>query len=107
VKISRAIVLSSAAGVAIYVAISVAIGASTGWGKVAAELGRFSFCAAAWGFALAAANHLLRFAKWEHYLRRPGVRIAVGYSLRIFLSRFSLTVTPGKVGAVRRGVELP
>jgi uncharacterized protein (TIRG00374 family) len=101
-SISRAIVLSAAAGVAVYVAIA----AYTGWGKVAAELRQFSFRAAALGFALAAANYLLRFGKWELYLRRLGVRIPLGDSLKIFLSGFSLTVTPGKVGEVLKAYLL-
>ena len=101
-KVSRAIVLSAATGVAVYIVIA----AYTGWGKVASELARFSWRAAAIGFALAAANYLLRFAKWELYLRRLGVRIPLGHSLQIFLSGFSLTVTPGKVGEVLKAYLL-
>jgi uncharacterized protein (TIRG00374 family) len=102
VKISRAIVLSAAAGVAVYIAIA----AYTGWGNVAAELRLFSWQTAAIACALAAANYLLRFAKWELYLRRLGVRIPLSHSLQIFLSGFSLTVTPGKVGEVLKAYLL-
>jgi glycosyltransferase 2 family protein len=101
-KLGRAIVLSAAFGVAVYIAIA----AYTGWGKVAAELAHFSWAAAGAGFALAAANYLLRFGKWELYLRRLGVRIPLFDSLRIFLSGFSLTVTPGKVGEVLKAYLL-
>lgn len=101
-KISRAIVLSAAAGVAVYIVIA----AYTGWGKVAAELAQFAWRAAALGLALAATNYLLRFGKWELYLRRLGVRIPLSDSLKIFLSGFSLTVTPGKVGEVLKAYLL-
>ena len=43
---------------------------------------------AALGFALAATNYLLRFGKWELYLRRLEVRIPLSDSLKIFLSGF-------------------
>jgi uncharacterized protein (TIRG00374 family) len=101
-SISRAIIISAAAGVAIYIAIA----AYTGWGEVASELSHFSWTMAGLGFALAALNYLLRFAKWELYLRRLDVKIPLGDSLKIFLSGFALTVTPGKVGEVLKAYLL-
>src|SRR5207249_4789587 len=53
-----------------------------------------------------AINYLLRFLKWELYLRRLGVRIPLSDSFLIFLSGFSLTVTPGKVGEVLKSYLL-
>ncbi len=101
-SIGRAIVFSAAAGVAVYIGIA----AYTGWSKVGAELAHFSWSAAAIGFALAATNYLLRFCKWELYLRRLEVRIPLSDSFWIFLSGFSLTVTPGKVGEVLKAYLL-
>ena len=44
-------------------------------------------------------NYALRFAKWHFYLHLVGVRnIRWPQSLLIFLSGFSMTVTPGKAG---------
>src|SRR5260370_560835 len=82
------------------------IAAYTGWGKVASALTQFSWGAAGIAFALAATDYLLRFAKWELYLRRLGVRIPTAHSLQIFLSGFALTVTPGKVGEVLKSYLL-
>ncbi len=101
-KLSRALTVSAAAGAAVYVGFA----AWAGWHKVGAALARFSWTMAAAGFALASANYLFRFAKWEYFLRRLGVRIPTGRSLAIFLAGFSLTVTPGKVGEVLKSYLL-
>jgi uncharacterized membrane protein YbhN (UPF0104 family) len=102
VKLSRALTLSAAAGAAVYLAIA----AYTGAAKVGDSLARYAWSTAALALALASANYLLRFAKWELYLRRLGVRIPLGDSLRIFLAGFSLTVTPGKIGEVLKAYLL-
>ena len=44
-------------------------------------------------------NYGLRFVKWHYYLRVVGIRrLSIRRSLLVFLSGFSMTVTPGKVG---------
>ncbi|CAN5784463.1 lysylphosphatidylglycerol synthase transmembrane domain-containing protein [soil metagenome] len=44
-------------------------------------------------------NYALRFLKWQYYLRRVGVRdLPTGVSALIFVSGFSMAMTPGKVG---------
>ena len=55
--------------------------------------------------ALTLGNYALRFAKWEVYLRRIGVpRLGLGTSAAIFLAGFSMSLTPGKVGEVVKGL---
>lgn len=49
---------------------------------------------------LSIANYLIRFLKWERYRRLLGIRIPVGTSFLIYLSGFSMGVTPGKMGEV-------
>ena len=64
--------------------------------------------------SLSMANYLLRFLKWQYFLRRVGVRIGAWESLRIFLAGFSMTVSPGKLGELlkchllkeRRGIPV-
>jgi uncharacterized membrane protein YbhN (UPF0104 family) len=101
-SLSRALVLSVAGGAAVYVAFACWSGAR----DVGDELAAFHGPAALVALGLAALNYGLRFAKWELYLRRLGVRIPLGDSLKIFLSGFSLTVTPGKVGEVLKSYLL-
>jgi uncharacterized protein (TIRG00374 family) len=86
--------LGVAGGALFYVAFA----CWSGLPKVASALGTFSWSTAVGALALASLNYLLRFIKWELYLRQLGVRITPRKSLAIFLSGFSLTVTPGKAG---------
>jgi glycosyltransferase 2 family protein len=51
-----------------------------------------------WVLGLSLVNYALRFARWDVYLRRLGVRLAWVKSLAVFLVGFLLTVTPGKAG---------
>jgi uncharacterized protein (TIRG00374 family) len=50
-------------------------------------------------------NYALRFGKWEIYLRRVEIpRLGLRTSALVFLSGFSMSLTPGKVGEVIKGV---
>jgi len=51
---------------------------------------------------LATLNFLIRFAKWQYYLSSLDIRIKRFESLLIFLSGFSLAITPGKIGEIIR-----
>ena len=56
---------------------------------------------------LAFANYLLRFLKWEYYLRLLAIRgVPKVESFLTFLSGFVLTVTPGKIGEVFKSLVL-
>ena len=94
--------LGAAAGALFYVAFA----CWNGLPSVTNALAAFSLTSAVAALALASLNYLLRFFKWELYLRQLGVRIPAGESLGIFLSGFSLTVTPGKVGEVLKAYLL-
>jgi uncharacterized protein (TIRG00374 family) len=47
---------------------------------------------------LALANYVLRFARWQLYLRRQGVTVPRGDSALVFGAGLSLSITPGKLG---------
>ena len=100
--ISRSLALAAGAGALFYVGFA----AYSGFHKVVAALAHYAWATAVGALSLAAINYLLRFVKWELYLRRLGVRIPIGDSFGIFLSGFSLTVTPGKVGEVLKSYLL-
>jgi glycosyltransferase 2 family protein len=74
--------------------------AYSGFTHIQAVLGGFHWGAFAAALGLASANYVLRFGKWQYYLRRLGVDVPRGPSALIFLSGFVLTVTPGKLGEV-------
>ncbi len=64
----------------------------------------WSWYAAALG--LSTVNYLLRFAKWEIFLRILGVRVPLGRSGLIFTAGFVMSITPGKMGEVLKSVLL-
>jgi uncharacterized protein (TIRG00374 family) len=80
--------------------------AYTGFHSIAESLGAFHWIAFVAAVGLASANYLLRFLRWEIYLRMLDIRVARSDSLLIFLSGFVLTVTPGKVGEVFKSAVL-
>ncbi|MHA2021501.1 MAG: lysylphosphatidylglycerol synthase transmembrane domain-containing protein [Candidatus Thorarchaeota archaeon] len=48
-------------------------------------------------------NYLLRYIKWQYYLRRIGVNLSHADSFSIFLAGFTLTTSPGKIGEAIKG----
>lgn len=88
------VALGVAAGVAVYVGFTIWANA----GRVAAALREFHWSMAVLACLLAAANYLVRFGRWQVYLRVLGLEVAPRDSLLVFLAGFSLTVTPGKLG---------
>jgi uncharacterized protein (TIRG00374 family) len=48
----------------------------------------------------------LRFLKWEYYLRCLGIALPRGESLVVFLSGFSVSVSPAKMGEVLKSLLL-
>ena len=45
-------------------------------------------------------SYLVRFIKWDYFLKRVGVRLSIKDNLFVFLSGFSMVMTPAKVGEV-------
>ena len=75
--------------------------------ELASALRGFAWWLAAPILVLTLANYALRFVKWELYLRRlavPGLPRAT--SALVFLSGFSMSLTPGKVGEFIKAVFL-
>lgn len=98
----RALAISVAAAAAGYLlfsfwggghAVLVAVG-RVGWGGVAVLL------------ALSLTNYLLRFVRWQHYLKLLGHRLPWRPSLQVYIAGFALTTTPGKAGEALRSVLL-
>ena len=56
--------------------------------------------------ALAFANYLVRFGRWQYYLRLQGLAVPAPASLSIFLSGLFMAISPGKVGEVLKSVLL-
>lgn len=102
-RLVRRLVVAMLLAVVIYGAIVL----YRGVGKVSASLDAFAWSTFGIACALAASNYLLRFLKWEYYLKLLDIRgIPKLESLLTFLSGFVLTITPGKVGEVFKSLIL-
>jgi glycosyltransferase 2 family protein len=84
-------------------------------GSVGQHLSTFAWPAFGFALLLSSSNYLLRFLRWQAYLRTVGVReVPALESFLVFLSAFVMSVTPGKLGEVyksyllweRRGIPL-
>lgn len=51
-------------------------------------------------------SYLLRFTRWQYYLRRVGWRLPLHLHLAYYLAGFALTTSPGKAGETIRSVLL-
>jgi uncharacterized protein (TIRG00374 family) len=77
-----------------------------GWEEVEDAFLKIGFSGTCIALLLSLVNYGLRFVRWQVYLGRLGHSINWSPSLRIYLSGFALTTTPGKAGEVFRGVLL-
>ncbi len=50
--------------------------------------------------ALSLLNYLIRFVRWQYYLRALKIELPAGESFGIFMSSLSMSVTPGKMGEI-------
>lgn len=55
---------------------------------------------------LSLVNYFLRFLRWQNFLNRIGHPIPFWENLKIYISGFALTTTPGKAGEALRSVFL-
>lgn len=78
----------------------------SGWEDVRDAFSQIGLLGTLIALSLSLTNYGLRFIRWQLYLAKLGHRIDVLSSLRIYLSGFSLTTTPGKAGETFRGVLL-
>lgn len=76
-------------------------------GELRDVLGRFDWRLAPLILALTVWNYAGRYAKWEMYLSALGVPlIPRRVGIRIFLSGFAMSITPGKVGEVIKAFQV-
>lgn len=98
----KAVAISTAAAAALYLATVLWAGRV----EVGAALKMVSLDLVFGLLALSALNYGLRFLRWHYYLRKLGSGIAIRHNLKIYLSGFALTTTPGKAGEMARSLWL-
>jgi uncharacterized protein (TIRG00374 family) len=98
----RALIFSIVAATAGYLAFSL----WGGWEEVVAAFIEIGVIGTLIALTMSLVNYGLRFVRWQLYLSQLGHRVSWLPSLRIYLSGFALTTTPGKAGEAFRGVLL-
>jgi uncharacterized membrane protein YbhN (UPF0104 family) len=102
-RLVRRVIVAMLFGVVVYGAFAL----YTGLDRIGGSLGTYRWSSFGVALALSSFNYLLRFCKWQYYLRRLGVEgVRPLDSLLVFMSGFVLTVTPGKVGEVFKSAVL-
>jgi glycosyltransferase 2 family protein len=99
-RLTRGLVIGTVAGVLIYAAFL----AWADLDAVGAALKQFDLALLAPVLAVVMLGYAVRFLRWERYRTLLGIELHRATSLRIFLSGFALTVTPGKLGEAFKSV---
>ncbi len=100
-KLVRQFLIWLVIGIAVYIA-AIAYG---DFDKIRASLAKISW----WWIAilgLSSINILLRFGRWQLYLKTLGHKVPTVRSLEYFVAGFALTSTPAKAGEALRSVYL-
>jgi uncharacterized protein (TIRG00374 family) len=95
-------IIAAVAGLAIYAATAIFADRAALSAGIAA-LGTAGVLAV---LALSLGNYLLRFWRWDWYLRERGYRIPLVQHFLYYIAGFALTVTPGKAGEAVRSLYL-
>jgi len=98
----RTLIAIAGAGVLLYMGAAVAVDAD----KLVAALYQLGWIGCGLILAASLVNYLLRFMRWELYVRRLGGDIAWTRHLLYYISGFAFTVSPGKAGEAVRSVYL-
>lgn len=98
----RAIILSLAATALIYLVAVVA----TGSDEASRAFSRLGISGGLLLLACSFGSYLLRFTRWQYFLRRAGWRLPLHLHLAYYLAGFALTTSPGKAGETIRSVLL-
>ena len=78
----------------------------TGWRGVLVGLEAAGWGGMAFALSMSSLNYILRFMRWQMYMRSMGHRVPALEHARIYLTGFALTTTPGKAGEAIRAVFL-
>ena len=93
-KLGRRLVVPAVLAVAVFLGLALVADAR----QLAGALRGFDYSLLLPVLGLSLVNYLLRFVRWQLYLRRLEIALGPAASLAVFLIGFPLSVTPGKAG---------
>ncbi len=95
-KYKKKIIYSIVFGALVYLALSI----YAKFDELLAAFGMFFWWVFPIALVLSFCNYIFRYFKWEYYTKLLGVAPSRRTNLLIFLSSFTMAVTPGKLGEV-------
>jgi len=101
-KYKKKILVSIAFGAIIYLGISI----YADFDKLLKAFGQFNWFWLPLILGLSFMNYIFRFLKWQYYLFILEIKLSWKESFLIFLSAFTMSVTPGKMGEVLKSYLL-
>jgi len=101
-KYKKKILLSVTFGAIVFLAFSI----YADFGNLLISFSKFNWYWLPVILSLSFANYIVRFFKWQYYLRILKIRIKPYKSFLIFFSSFIMSVTPGKMGEVLKSFLL-
>ena len=99
-RLLRHVALATALGAAIALALLL----TANLGATLEALRRFRWSLIPLGLGCVLVNWALRFVKWHLYLRRLAIPLGLRSSALVFLSGFTMAISPGKFGEVLKAV---
>jgi uncharacterized membrane protein YbhN (UPF0104 family) len=94
------------ASIVLGVGVVAALGAYADFGQLGSALQGFQWELLPLALACTAMNHLIRFWRWQRYLRAIEVKIPARRSFSIFTAGLTMTLSPAKLGEVLKSVLL-
>ena len=85
------------------VAVYLLMGIYADFGKLSQAMKDFRWTFLLLLFALTTTNYLLRFIKWDYFLKQAGVYLNLKDNLFVFFSGLAMIITPGKIGEIWKG----
>jgi uncharacterized protein (TIRG00374 family) len=93
-------------GIALGAVVFVGFSAYSGKASLADALKHVRWTVVPFLFGLAFLNYVLRFLKWQFYLRRLAIDLPTRDSLAVFFSGLVMVITPGKMGELLKAYLL-
>jgi uncharacterized membrane protein YbhN (UPF0104 family) len=82
--------------------VAVGLGLYADFGDLVDALGRFRWELLPLALALTCVNYVLRFLRWQVYLRRLAIDVPWRRSLTTFVAGLTMTISPAKLGEVMK-----
>ncbi len=101
-RLRKKLIIAIVLGAGVFLIISI----YSGFDDFAQSLASFNLWYLPCVLGLAFVNYILRFFKWDYYLRLLGVRISRKESFKIFLAGLTMTISPGRFGEVIKSLFL-